>query len=152
MSTGRLERILTDRQKSRRGRGELPYPITYSNDIANDLYVLLVDLLLLGSNWDRSDIWDHMFRVSYCKNLTMHEFVEPPELTLDLGCGSGFWAMEAAKQWQVCTPFTILLPHCDIPFFLDFNHYRLWYSRNSTMFKHSRALQVTFSSNKLGPW
>ena len=57
-----------------------------------------------------------MFRVRYCKNLTMHEFVEPPELTLDLGCGSGFWAMEAAKQWQVRTRFIILLPRRDMPF------------------------------------
>ena len=43
-----------------------------------------------------------MFRVSYCKSLTMHQFTEPPALSLDLGCGSGFWTIEAAKQWQVC--------------------------------------------------
>jgi len=51
-------------------------------------------------------------------------------MVLDLGCGSGFWAIEAAKQWQVrryslhsvVFPCTILagfndnwLRHCENP-------------------------------------
>jgi hypothetical protein len=32
----------------------------------------------------------------------MHQFNKPPAVVLDLGCGSGFWAIEAAKQWKVC--------------------------------------------------
>lgn len=50
-----------------------------------------------------------MFRVNYCKSLTMHQFAEPPALTLDLGCGSGFWAMEAAKQWPVRLSFCSII-------------------------------------------
>jgi ubiquinone/menaquinone biosynthesis C-methylase UbiE len=33
----------------------------------------------------------------------MHHFEKPPMTVLDLGCGSGFWAIEAAKQWTVST-------------------------------------------------
>jgi methylase of polypeptide subunit release factors len=32
----------------------------------------------------------------------MHQFEKPPTVILDLGCGSGFWAIEAAKHWAVC--------------------------------------------------
>jgi len=31
----------------------------------------------------------------------MHHFAEPPAVVLDLGCGGGYWAIEAAKQWEV---------------------------------------------------
>lgn len=48
-----------------------------------------------------SDIWDHMFLSSCCRSLTMHQFDAPPSVILDLGCGSGYWAMEAAKLWTV---------------------------------------------------
>ncbi|KAK1231581.1 hypothetical protein PQX77_005315 [Marasmius sp. AFHP31] len=33
----------------------------------------------------------------------MHQFEVPPRLVLDLGCGSGLWAIEAAKQWPEST-------------------------------------------------
>lgn len=94
-----VESLLLNKQKSRR-RERDPYPIAYSKGLAD------------------FDIWDHMFRVSYCKSLTMHQFTEPPALTLDLGCGSGFWAMEAAKRWPNSTiiGFDIadIQPHFDI--------------------------------------
>jgi ubiquinone/menaquinone biosynthesis C-methylase UbiE len=49
------------------------------------------------------DIWELMFQTKYyCRNgLTMHHFETPPRLVLDLGCGSGLWIIEAAKQWKV---------------------------------------------------
>lgn len=31
----------------------------------------------------------------------MTQFQTPPEVVLDLGCGSGIWVLEAASQWQV---------------------------------------------------
>jgi cyclopropane fatty-acyl-phospholipid synthase-like methyltransferase len=33
----------------------------------------------------------------------MHQFTAPPSVVLDLGCGGGLWAIEAAKQWKVRT-------------------------------------------------
>lgn len=31
----------------------------------------------------------------------MHPVDVPPSNVLDLGCGSGMWAIEAAKRWTV---------------------------------------------------
>ncbi|KAF7374822.1 Methyltransf-25 domain-containing protein [Mycena sanguinolenta] len=45
------------------------------------------------------DNWDQMFLQSLNGGLTVHQFDTPPQFVLDLGCGSGYWAMEAAKQW-----------------------------------------------------
>lgn len=33
--------------------------------------------------------------------LTVYDFPTPPEGVLDLGCGTGLWCIEAAKQWPV---------------------------------------------------
>jgi ubiquinone/menaquinone biosynthesis C-methylase UbiE len=33
--------------------------------------------------------------------LTVYSFPTPPEEVLDLGCGTGLWCLEAAKQWPV---------------------------------------------------
>ncbi|KAJ7285091.1 S-adenosyl-L-methionine-dependent methyltransferase [Mycena rebaudengoi] len=61
--------------------GSVPYPLNYSLDMVN------------------FDNWDQMFLRSCCSGLTMHQFDKPPQFILDLGCGGGFWAVEAAKQW-----------------------------------------------------
>ncbi len=37
----------------------------------------------------------------------MHQFETPPVLVLDLGCGGGYWALEAAKEWTVSPPLTL---------------------------------------------
>ena len=62
------------------------------------LYVWCSSYIVSGTR----DIWDHMFLSGHFQSLTQHIFQTPPMLTLDIGCGSGFWAIEAAKQWQVC--------------------------------------------------
>ncbi|KAF8150787.1 hypothetical protein B0H34DRAFT_152224 [Crassisporium funariophilum] len=82
-----VEKTLLNTRNRRRKQGDVPYPIAYTNQMAD------------------FDIWDHMFLVSYCKSLTMHQFTEPPLMVLDLGCGSGYWAIEAAKQWPKSTIF-----------------------------------------------
>src|ERR1700689_2365314 len=53
-----------------------------------------------------SEIWDFMFLTKYCcpNGLTMHRFETPPPIVLDLGCGTGLWTIEAAKQWKVKDP------------------------------------------------
>ncbi|KAJ7928936.1 hypothetical protein B0H13DRAFT_2544936 [Mycena leptocephala] len=66
---------------TRRRPGEVPYPIDYSTDMIN------------------FDNWDQMFLRRCFGGLTVHQFNTPPNVVLDLGCGSGYWAMEAAKQW-----------------------------------------------------
>ncbi|KAI8980216.1 hypothetical protein BD414DRAFT_493967 [Trametes punicea] len=37
------------------------------------------------------------------RGVTMHTFEQPPTRVLDLGCGTGLWAIEAAKFWPNCT-------------------------------------------------
>ncbi|KAG9314984.1 hypothetical protein JVU11DRAFT_4093 [Chiua virens] len=44
-----------------------------------------------------------MFITNCCKSLTLHDFTTPPATVLDLGCGRGLWAIEAARQWQGST-------------------------------------------------
>jgi hypothetical protein len=45
-----------------------------------------------------------MFLKSCCQSLTVHQFDNPPSVVLDLGCGGGYWSIEAAKQWKVRLP------------------------------------------------
>lgn len=71
--------------KCRRLPGEVISPLTYTNDIVN------------------FDHWDHMFITNCCRSLTLYDFDGPPSTILDLGCGRGLWAIEAAKQWQGST-------------------------------------------------
>lgn len=49
-----------------------------------------------------SDVWDHRFLMNGCQGATVHHSDKAPTSVLDLGCGSGYWAIEAAKQWPVC--------------------------------------------------
>lgn len=69
----------------KRSPGRVSAPLKYTND--------LVDF----------DHWDHMFMTNCCKSLTLHDFDEPPSTILDLGCGRGLWAIEAARQWHGST-------------------------------------------------
>ncbi|TBU42365.1 hypothetical protein BD309DRAFT_963122 [Dichomitus squalens] len=45
------------------------------------------------------DDWTCMFLKRISQGVTMHQFDVPPATALDLGCGSGLWCIEAAKQW-----------------------------------------------------
>lgn len=49
------------------------------------------------------DNWNQMFLTSLCRSITMHQFETPPSKVLDLGCGTGLWVLEAAKQWTSST-------------------------------------------------
>jgi len=80
-----VEAQLMKERTHRRRRSDVPYPLVYSRDMFD------------------FDHWDHMFLASCCRSLTMHQFDTPPSKVLDLGCGSGFWAIEAAKQWKNST-------------------------------------------------
>ena len=42
-----------------------------------------------------------MFLAGRYRSLTMNQFNSPPSMVLDLGCGGGLWALEAAKAWKV---------------------------------------------------
>ncbi|KAF4571514.1 hypothetical protein EYR36_008853 [Pleurotus pulmonarius] len=85
MAAPPMEKDVSDQllrqRKVRRKVGEVPYPLRYTMEMLN------------------FDIWDHMFLTSCCRKLTMHQFDVPPPMVLDLGCGGGYWAMEAARQW-----------------------------------------------------
>jgi SAM-dependent methyltransferase len=48
------------------------------------------------------DTWNSMFLRKCCNGLTFHQFPIPPQVVLDLGCGTGYWVIEAAKHWRVC--------------------------------------------------
>ncbi|KAF8632231.1 hypothetical protein AX15_001984 [Amanita polypyramis BW_CC] len=83
----------------RRKPGNVPYPL---NRPSND------DLSL--------DVWDNLFMVNCCRALTIHHFDNSPTLVLDIGCGSGYWAVEAAKRWptSVIIGFDILHTQPDL--------------------------------------
>ncbi|KAF9052510.1 hypothetical protein BDZ89DRAFT_1005460 [Hymenopellis radicata] len=81
-----VEALLLKERKHRRRPGDVPYPVGHSMQLSN------------------YDIWDHMFYSSCCRrSLSMHQFETPPVLVLDLGCGGGYWALEAAKEWTSST-------------------------------------------------
>ncbi|KAK0235952.1 hypothetical protein EDD85DRAFT_622006 [Armillaria nabsnona] len=81
-----VEALLLKERSCRRRPGDVPYPLDYNMEMLN------------------FDIWDHMFFVSCCRrSISMHQFDKPPALVLDLGCGSGHWAIEAAKYWPSST-------------------------------------------------
>ncbi|GJE88689.1 S-adenosyl-L-methionine-dependent methyltransferase [Phanerochaete sordida] len=48
------------------------------------------------------DNWNFMFLRSLCKGLTARQAESPPSNVLDVGCGSGLWVVEAARQWPDC--------------------------------------------------
>lgn len=76
-----VEAVLLKTRTFRRKPGDIPYPVKHFSGMSN------------------FDIWDNMFFSTCCRGLTMHQFDKPPTNVLDLGCGSGFWAIQAAKQW-----------------------------------------------------
>ncbi|KAJ7170762.1 S-adenosyl-L-methionine-dependent methyltransferase [Mycena crocata] len=76
-----VQALLLKQRACRRRPGEVPYPLDYSTEMIN------------------FDNWDQMFLRGCFGGLTMHQFDTPPQVILDLGCGGGYWAMEAAKQW-----------------------------------------------------
>ena len=47
-----------------------------------------------------------MFLKRISLGVTMHQFDVPPATVLDVGCGSGLWCIEAAKQWPVSEHMT----------------------------------------------
>ncbi|KIJ13452.1 hypothetical protein PAXINDRAFT_100698 [Paxillus involutus ATCC 200175] len=77
-----VDNELPTKPRHRRPAGEIISPLDYTNDVVN------------------FDHWDHMFLTNCCKSLTLYNFDGPPATILDLGCGRGLWAIEAAKQWQ----------------------------------------------------
>ncbi|KAJ7126888.1 S-adenosyl-L-methionine-dependent methyltransferase [Mycena epipterygia] len=76
-----VQALLMKQRTSRRRPGDVPYPFDYSPAMIN------------------FDNWDQMFLRTCFGGLTMHQFDTPPERVLDLGCGGGYWVLEAAKQW-----------------------------------------------------
>ncbi|KAI9061307.1 hypothetical protein FKP32DRAFT_1576259 [Trametes sanguinea] len=48
------------------------------------------------------DDWTTMLFRHLSHGVTMHEFERPPDTVLDLGCGTGLWAIEVAKFWPHC--------------------------------------------------
>ncbi|KAG7089484.1 hypothetical protein E1B28_011164 [Marasmius oreades] len=80
-----VEALLLKERVFRRRPGEVPYPLNYSKQMVN------------------YDHWDHMWLSSCFKGLTLHQFETSPKFVLDLGCGSGLWAIEAARKWTDST-------------------------------------------------
>ncbi|KIL67526.1 hypothetical protein M378DRAFT_260638 [Amanita muscaria Koide BX008] len=82
-----IQSHLSSKSVSRRRPGDSPYPLKFpSSDDIN------------------FDIWDHLFFVDrHCQRLTVHQFNSSPSTVLDLGCGTGFWAIQAAKQWPTAS-------------------------------------------------
>ncbi|PPR04105.1 hypothetical protein CVT24_010678 [Panaeolus cyanescens] len=61
---------------------EAPYPRSYEREV--------IDL----------DIWEIMFGYDASKSYTWHVFETPPTKVLELGCGTGTWVLQCARQWK----------------------------------------------------
>ncbi|KAI0669238.1 hypothetical protein C8Q78DRAFT_203779 [Trametes maxima] len=61
---------------------EVPYPRSYDRQV--------VDL----------DVWDNFWHEQLGGSITMHVFDAPPARVLELGCGTGTWILNAAREWQ----------------------------------------------------
>ncbi|KAH8989659.1 hypothetical protein EDB86DRAFT_3080919 [Lactarius hatsudake] len=69
---------------------EAPYPLNYERPVIDH------------------DVWETMFIKQLSGSHTFHVFDVPPTKVLDLGCGSGYWILECAKQWRVSYPSTLI--------------------------------------------
>ncbi|KAI0661765.1 hypothetical protein C8Q70DRAFT_967350 [Cubamyces menziesii] len=49
------------------------------------------------------DDWNCIFFNQLCRGVAMQAYEPPPARVLDLGCGTGLWAIEAAKFWPKST-------------------------------------------------
>lgn len=56
---------------------------------------------IIGLTCCSSDNWDHIIHVHVFQRLSVHDFPRPPKRVLELGCGTGIWVIDAAKQWKV---------------------------------------------------
>ncbi|KAF8573567.1 hypothetical protein K439DRAFT_1642896 [Ramaria rubella] len=62
-----------------------PYPLSYDPRIVN------------------LDVLDHLYLTQLRKSVTWVDFGDkPPAWSLDLGCGTGAWILDAAKEWKDC--------------------------------------------------
>ncbi|TBU23182.1 hypothetical protein BD311DRAFT_819838 [Dichomitus squalens] len=61
---------------------DVPYPRSYDRQ--------MVDL----------DVWDDLWQLQLGGSITMHVFDTPPARVLDLGCGTGTWILNAAREWK----------------------------------------------------
>ncbi|TRM64367.1 hypothetical protein BD626DRAFT_400540 [Schizophyllum amplum] len=80
-----VEAVLLKERPRLRRPGEVIYPLEYNHEMIS------------------FDNWNHMFLVSCFRGLSMSPVHPPPAVVLDLGCGGGLWALEAAKQWPNST-------------------------------------------------
>ncbi|PIL22811.1 hypothetical protein GSI_15506 [Ganoderma sinense ZZ0214-1] len=62
--------------------GDVPYPRSYDRQ--------MVDM----------DVWDDLWQMQLGGSITMHVFEIPPARVLDLGCGTGTWILNAAREWK----------------------------------------------------
>ncbi|TFY52472.1 hypothetical protein EVG20_g10534, partial [Dentipellis fragilis] len=46
------------------------------------------------------DVWETMICKQICGSVTFHVFDAPPTKVLDIGCGSGNWILDCARQWR----------------------------------------------------
>ncbi|KAL7280151.1 hypothetical protein ACG7TL_006570 [Trametes sanguinea] len=61
---------------------EVPYPRSYDRQV--------VDL----------DVWDNLWQQQLGGSITMHVFKTAPARVLELGCGTGTWILNAAREWK----------------------------------------------------
>ncbi|KAL0956355.1 hypothetical protein HGRIS_002505 [Hohenbuehelia grisea] len=63
---------------------EVPYPRSYEREVLDH------------------DVWETAFCQQMCGSVTWHVFKTPPTKVLDLGCGTGSWILDCARQWKEC--------------------------------------------------
>lgn len=48
-----------------------------------------------------SDTWQNAFTNALAGSVSFHSFATPPTKVLDLGCGTGDWILDCAREWEV---------------------------------------------------
>ncbi|KAI0052694.1 hypothetical protein FA95DRAFT_1592645 [Auriscalpium vulgare] len=95
--------------KMKSGRKHHPYPLKEAPYPRNYERVVI-----------DHDVWETTFCMQLSGSLTFHVFPTPPTKVLDLGCGSGSWILEGARQWRNCEFVGLDL----VPLHPDLSHLR----------------------------
>ncbi|CDO68248.1 hypothetical protein BN946_scf184842.g11 [Trametes cinnabarina] len=101
------------RKKSKSSKGSAKRAMQ-GDSAKNDLLFSTLDRAILEElrqkiqaredHYDRQvtdlDVWDNLWQQQLGGSITMHAFKTAPTRVLELGCGTGTWILNAAREWK----------------------------------------------------